>query len=51
MIYKILKLKIQKNSNKGNMTKKPYLGQSFQKLITSTNHIIFFWKFENKSVL
>jgi hypothetical protein len=33
------------------MTKKPDLAQSFQKLITFTKHIFFFWKFENRSIL
>jgi hypothetical protein len=33
------------------MTKKPDLAQSLQKLITLTKHILFFWKFENRSVL
>jgi len=42
MIYKIPKLQIQKNSNKGNMTKNPDLAQSFQKVITLTKHILFF---------
>jgi hypothetical protein len=42
MIYKIPKLKIQKTSNTGDMTKKPDLAQSFQKLITLTKHILFF---------
>jgi hypothetical protein len=42
MIYKIPKLQIQKNSNKGDVTKKPDLAQSFQKLITLTKHIFFF---------
>ncbi len=42
MMYKIPKLQIQKNSNKGDMTKKPDLAQSFQKLITLTKHILFF---------
>jgi hypothetical protein len=42
MIYKIAKLQTQKSLNKGNMTKKPDLAQSFQKLITLTKHIIFF---------
>ncbi len=42
MIYKIPKLKIQKSSNKGDMTKKPDLTQSFQKFITLTKHILFF---------
>jgi len=42
MIYKIPKLQIQKSSNKGDMTKKPDLVQSFQKLITLTKHIVFF---------
>jgi len=42
MIYKIPKLQIQKSSNKGDMTKKPDLAQSFQKLITLTKHIFFF---------
>ncbi len=51
MIYKIRKLQIQKCSNKGDMTKKPNLAQSFQRLITLTKHILFFWKFENRSVL
>ncbi len=37
MIYKIPKLQIQKSSNKGDMTKKPDLAQSFQKLIISQN--------------
>jgi hypothetical protein len=36
MIYKIPKLQIQKNSNKGDMTKKPDLTQNLQKLITLT---------------
>ncbi len=51
MIYKIRKLQIQTSSNKGDMTKKPDLTQNLQKLITLTKHILFFWKFENKSVL
>jgi hypothetical protein len=51
MIYKIPKLQIQKSSNKGDMTKKPDLVQSFQKLITLTKHILFFWKFEDRGVL
>jgi len=42
MIYKIPKLQIQKNSNKGNMTKNPDLAQSFLKVITLTKHILFF---------
>jgi hypothetical protein len=42
MIYKILKLQIQKSSNKGDMTKKPDLTQNLQKLITLTKHIVFF---------
>jgi hypothetical protein len=42
MIYKISKLKIQKSSNKGDMTKKPDLTQSFQMFITLTKHILFF---------
>jgi hypothetical protein len=42
MIYKIAKLQTQKNLNKGDMTKKPNLAQSFQKLITFTKHILFF---------
>ncbi len=42
MIYKIPKLQIQKSSNKRDMTKKPNLAQSFQKLITFTKHILFF---------
>jgi TPP-dependent 2-oxoacid decarboxylase len=42
MIYKIIKLQIQKSSNKGDMTKKPDLAQSLQKLITLTKHILFF---------
>jgi hypothetical protein len=42
MIYKIAKLQIQKNSNKGDMTKKPDLAQSLQNLITLTKHILFF---------
>ncbi len=42
MIYKIPKLEIQKSSDKGDMTKKPDLAQSFQKLITLTKHILFF---------
>jgi hypothetical protein len=33
------------------VTKKPDLAQSFQKLITLTKHIFFFWKFENWSLL
>jgi hypothetical protein len=42
MIYMIPKLQIQKNSNKGDMTKKPDLAHSFQKLIILTKHILFF---------
>jgi len=42
MIYKITKLQTKKNLNKGNMTKKLDLAQSFQKLLTLTKHIIFF---------
>jgi hypothetical protein len=42
MLYKIPKLQIQKCSNKGNMTKKPDLTLSFQKLITLTKHVFFF---------
>jgi hypothetical protein len=42
MIYKIAKLQTQKSLNKGDMTKKPNLAQSFQKLITLTKHILFF---------
>jgi hypothetical protein len=42
MIYKIPKLQIQKSSNKGDMTKKPNLAHSFQRLITLTKHILFF---------
>jgi len=42
IIYKILKLQIQKCSNKGDMTKKPNLTQSLQRLITLTKHILFF---------
>jgi gamma-glutamyltranspeptidase len=38
----IAKLQTQKNLNKGDMTKKPDLAQSFQKLITLTKHIFFF---------
>jgi len=42
MIYKISKSQIQKSSNKGDMTKKPDLAQSLQRLITLTKHILFF---------
>jgi hypothetical protein len=42
MIYKISKLKIQKSSNKGDMTKKPDQTQNLQKFITLTKHILFF---------
>jgi len=42
MIYKIVKLQIQKSSNKGDMTKKLVLTQNLQKLITLTKHILFF---------
>jgi len=42
MIYMIPKLQIQKNANKGDMTKKLDLAHSFQRLITLTKHIIFF---------
>jgi len=42
MIYKILKLQIQKSSNKGDIIKKPDLAQSLQKIITLTKHILFF---------
>jgi hypothetical protein len=51
MIYKIPKLQIQKSSEKGDMTKKPDLTQIFQKLIILTKQILFFWNFENRSVL
>jgi hypothetical protein len=51
IISKIPKLHTQKCSNKEDMTKKPKLAQSFQKLITFTKHILFFWKFEKKNVL
>ncbi len=44
MIYNISKLQIQKCSNKGDMTKKPYLAQSLQRLITFTKHIFFLKK-------
>jgi hypothetical protein len=50
-IYKIPKLQIQKGSNRGDMTKKPDLTQNFQNLITLTTQILFFWNFENKSVI
>jgi hypothetical protein len=40
MIYKIAKLQTQQSLNKGDMTKKPDLAQSFQKLITLTKHDI-----------
>ncbi len=40
--YMIYKMQIQKSSNKGDMTKKPDLAHSFQKLITLTKHIFFF---------
>ncbi len=36
MIYKITKLQTQKSLNKGDMTKKPDLTQSFQKFLTLT---------------
>jgi hypothetical protein len=42
MIYKITMLQTQKSLNKGNMTKKLDLTQSFQKLLTLTKHILFF---------
>jgi len=42
MIYMIPKFQIQKSSNKGDMTKKLNLAQSFQRLITFTKHILFF---------
>jgi hypothetical protein len=42
---------IQKSSNKGDMTKKPNLTQNLQKLIILTKQILFFWNFENRSVL
>ncbi len=51
MIYKIPKLQTQNSSNKGDMTKTPDLAQSFQKLITLTKHILFFWNFESRSLL
>ncbi len=51
MIYKIPKVKIQKSSNKGDMTKKPDLTQNLQNLITITKQILFFWNFENRNVL
>ncbi len=41
MIYKIPKLQIQKNSNKGDMTKKPDLTQNLQNLITLIKQILF----------
>ncbi len=42
MIYMIPELQIQKSSNKGDMTKKPNLAHSLQRLITLTKHIFFF---------
>ncbi len=51
MIYKFTKLQTQKSLNKGGMTKKPDLTQSFQKLLTLTKHIFFSWNFESRSVL
>jgi hypothetical protein len=33
------------------MTKKPDLAQSFQKLVILTKHILFFWNFDNRSVI
>jgi hypothetical protein len=42
MIYMIPKLKIEKSSNKGDMTKKSDLAQSLQRLVTLTKHIFFF---------
>jgi hypothetical protein len=42
IMYKITKLQTQKSLNKGDMTKKPDLTQSFQKFITLTKHILFF---------
>jgi hypothetical protein len=51
MIYKISKLHIQKSSNKGDMTKKLDLTHNFQKLVTLTKQILFFWNFESKNVL
>jgi hypothetical protein len=33
------------------MTKKPDPTQNLQKFITLTKRILFFWKFENRSVL
>ncbi len=41
MIYKIPMLQIQKNSNKGDMTKKPDLTQNLQNLITLIKQILF----------
>jgi hypothetical protein len=41
-IYKIQKLQIQKCLNKRDMTKKPNLVQSLQRLITLTKYILFF---------
>jgi hypothetical protein len=51
MIYKIPRLQIQKSLNKGDMTKKPDLTHNLQKFITLTKQILFFWNFENRSVL
>jgi len=42
MIYKIPKLQVQKSSNNGDMTKKPDLAHSLQRLIILTKHILFF---------
>jgi hypothetical protein len=50
-LYNIPKLQIQKLSNKEDMTKKPDLTQNLQILITLTKQILFFWNFENRSVL
>jgi hypothetical protein len=33
------------------MTKKPDLAQNFEKFLTLTKHILFFWNFESRSVL
>jgi hypothetical protein len=50
MIYKIPNLHIQKNTQKGDMTKTLDLTQNLQNLITLTKQILFFWNFENRGV-
>ncbi len=46
-VYKITKLQTQKSLNEGDMTKKPDLTHSFQKLLTLTIQVQMTWNFSH----